>query len=79
MINNLINKNIKLVSPAFSYYVLKLMLINYITSSQMTINEYNDLFILNKNFNFIINKLNEIKETNYYNFNSCRMTFFELE
>jgi hypothetical protein len=79
MINNLINNNIKLISPAFSYYVLKSMLINYITSEKFSLEEYGNLFILNKNFNVIITKLNKIKETNYINFDSCRMTFFELE
>lgn len=79
MINNLINKNIKLVSPAFSYYVLKSMLIKYITSSNITLDEYNDIFIKNKNFNLIINKFDTIKKNKYYDFNTCRMTFFELE
>jgi hypothetical protein len=79
MINNLINNNVKLLSPAFSYYVLKSMLINYITSKKFSFEEYNNLFILNKNFNIIITKLNKIKEVNYINFDSCRMTFFELE
>lgn len=79
MMNNLINKNIKLVSPAFSYFVLKAMLINYISLTEFTLEEYNDIFILNKNFNNIIKKLNKIIDTNYYDFNSCRMTFFELE
>jgi len=79
MINNLINNNVKLISPAFSYYVLKSMLINYITSKKFSLEEYTNLFILNKNFNVIIRKLNKIKEVNYINFNSCRMTFFELE
>jgi hypothetical protein len=79
MINNLINNNIKLVSPAFSYYVLKAMLIDYITSKNFSLEEYNNLFILNENFNVIIKKLNKIKTINYINFNSCRMTFFELE
>lgn len=79
MINNLINNNVKLLSPAFSYYVLKSMLINYIISKKFSFEEYNNLFILNKNFNIIITKLNKIKEVNYINFDSCRMTFFELE
>jgi hypothetical protein len=79
MINNLINNNVKLISPAFSYYVLKSMLINYITSKKFSLEEYNNLFIFNKNFNVIITKLNKIKEVNYINFDSCRMTFFELE
>ena len=55
------------------------MLINYITSKKFSFEEYNNLFILNKNFNAIITKLNKIKEVNYINFDSCRMTFFELE
>lgn len=79
MINNLINENIKLISPAFSYFVLKAMIINYISSSKFTLTEYNDIFILNQNFNNIIKKLNKIIDTSYYNFNSCRMTFLELE
>lgn len=79
MINNLINENIKLTTPAFSYYVLKSMVINYITSNKFSLEEYNNLFILNKNFYVIIKKLNKIKEVKYINFDSCRMTFFELE
>jgi hypothetical protein len=79
MINNLINNKVKLISPAFSYYVLKSMLINYITSKKFSLEEYNNLFISNKNFNVIITKLNKIKEVDYINFDSCRMTFFELE
>jgi hypothetical protein len=79
MFNNLINNNnIKLISPAFSYYVLKMMLINYITTKKFSLNDYNNLFIKNKKFNVIITKLSRIKEIDYYNFNSCRMTFFEL-
>ena len=78
MINNLINNNIKLISPAFSYYVLKMMLINYITSNKFSLNDYNNLFVKNKKFNNIITKLSKIKEIEYHNFNSCRMTFFEL-
>ena len=79
MINNLINNNIKLESPAFSYYVLKYMLLNYIISNEFSLKEYNNLFINHKNFNNIINKLKKINETEYLNFNSCRMTLFELE
>ena len=78
MINNLINKNIKLVSPAYSYYVLKYMLLKYIITQEFLEIEYNDLFTCNKNFNNIINKFQEINETQYLDFNSCRMTFFEL-
>lgn len=79
MINNLINNNIKLESPAFSYYVLKYMLLNYIISNEFSLKEYNDLFINHKNFNNIINKLKKINEIEYLNYNSCRMTLFELE
>ncbi len=80
MINNIINKNnTKLISPAFSYFVLKAMLINYCISNDFTENDYDNLFIHNKNFNKIIKKFNKLNENYFFNFNSSRMTFFELE
>jgi hypothetical protein len=79
MINNLINKNIKLISPAFSYFVLKSMFLNYILSDNFLLDEYNNIFIYNKNFNNIIKKLKMTFSNNYINYNSARMTFFELE
>jgi hypothetical protein len=79
MINNLINNNIKLISPAFSYYVLKMMLINYIISSKFSLEDYNDLFKKNIKFDTIITKLININKTTYHDFNSARMTFIELE
>ena len=79
MINNLLNKNIKLSSPAFSYFVLKTMLLHYCISNEFTENNYTDLFIHNKNFNKIIKNFKNINENNFFSFNSCRMTFFELE
>jgi len=73
------NNNIKLLSPAYSYFVLKTMLLNYSISNDFDENDYENLFIHNKNFNKIIKKFNKLNENYFFNFNSCRMTFFELE
>jgi hypothetical protein len=79
MINYHINNKIKLNSPAFSYYVLKAMLINYITCSNFLFSEYNKLFNEHIEFNKIISKLSIIDNKNFIDFYSCRMTFLELE
>jgi hypothetical protein len=79
MINNLINSDIVLESPAFSYYVLKLMLLKYIVSDDFTESDYNNLFIQNKHFNKIILKLKSLTDTKYIDFKSSRMSYFELE
>jgi hypothetical protein len=78
MILNLINKNIKLISPAFSYFVLKCKIFNYFTSLEVNEEDFNDIFINLKNYNILLNKLIELNECSYYNFNSSRMSFFEL-
>lgn len=83
MMNNNINNGDKLISPVYSYFVLKALLFNYINNLNQTNFEENwsDIFIKNKNFDKLINK---IKQTNlelnkkYYNFNSARMTSLEL-
>ena len=80
MINSIINNNnTQLVSPAFSYFVLKTMLVIYCVSDDLTEETFNNLFVHNKNFNKIIKKFIKLNESSFYDFKSCRMTFFELE
>lgn len=73
------NHNPKLVSPAFSYFVLKTMLLNYCVSNNFSKKDYNNLFIYNKKFNKIIKKFVSLNEIHFFNFDSCRMSYFELE
>lgn len=79
MINTLIKNNVQLISPAFSYYVLKSLIFNYLIK-QDEMNELNYLNLnCNNNYNNLLNKLPIFNDnTNYINFNSCRMSFFEL-
>lgn len=83
MINNSINNNIKLISPVYAYFVLKALLFNYINKLNKT--EFDefwlDIFIKNKNFDKLINKINQTDaklNNKYYNFSSARMTSLEL-
>jgi len=83
MINNSINNNITLISPAYAYFVLKALLFNYINKlSKTDFDEFwLDIFIKNKNFDKLINKINQSDaklNNKYYNFNSARMTSLEL-
>jgi len=55
------------------------MLLRYIVSDKFTSNDYNNLFIQNKNFNKIINKIEPLTDTKYFDFNSSRMSYFELD
>lgn len=77
MILSFINQNIKLISPAFSYFVLKCKIFNYFTSDKVNENDFNDIFINLKNYNILLNKLIDLNECQYYDFNSSRMSFFE--
>ena len=74
-------KNKKFISPVYAYFILKASLFNYmikINESEFE-NHWNNIFINNINFNKIINKLDYTKlEKKYYNFDSARMSYFEL-
>ncbi len=78
MINYLIKKNIKLISPGYSYFILKYLLFKYF-SDKATETDYNDIFIEIKNYNILLNKIGNLNEFNYIDFKSSRMSFFELE
>ncbi len=83
MINNSINNGTKLISPVYAYFVLKALLFNYINKLSKTDFEefWLDIFIKNKNFDKLINKINQTEpklNNKYYNFNSARMTSLEL-
>jgi hypothetical protein len=83
MINNSITEGTKLISPAYSYFVLKALLFNYINKLSKTDFEefWLNIFIKNKNFDKLINKINQTDaklNNKYYNFSSARMTALEL-
>ncbi len=70
----------KTSSPVFAYYILKAKIFNYLVSTKMNINIYNDIFINHINGNELIKLIlnDKIHDINYYDYNSARMTFFEL-
>jgi len=71
MINNLVNNNIKLISPADKYFILKYKIFKYYMSNPLDdINEINYIKLLDE--------LDDFTETVHTNFYSSRMTFFEL-
>lgn len=71
----------KTSSPVFSYYILKAKIFNFLVSKKMNKKIYNDIFINNINGNKLIQLVfnDKINNINYNNFNSARMTFFELQ
>jgi hypothetical protein len=71
MLDKILNNNkIEQNSPAFSYFILKNVLFNKIISDKLSIDEINNIF---SNLDII-----NINKKNFINFNSCRMTLFEL-
>lgn len=77
-IESILKKNNEHTS-AFSYYILKAKLFNYIIN-EITEKEWNDIFIKNINGIVLLKKIfnNKIIDIKYNNFNSARMTFFQL-
>ena len=71
----------KEISPVFSYYILKAKIFNYLVSNKMNEKIYNDIFINNINGNKLINLIynDKLYKINYYDFDSARMTFCELQ
>jgi len=67
-------------SAVFSYYILKAKIFNFLVSKKMDEKIYNDIFINNINGNKLIKLVlnDKICNIKYYDFNSARMTFFEL-
>ena len=78
---NIINQN----TAAFSYYILKYLLIEYLlyNKSEILFKFIKDNIIFDSEvyyieYNNIFNKLNIIKDDKYIKINSIRMTLLEL-
>lgn len=67
-------------SPAYSYFVLKYFIFKYFNKYNFNEILFNDIFYGNKNYSILINYIKNYKVKNhkYINFNSARMTLFEL-
>jgi hypothetical protein len=77
-------KNIKTQNtPAYSYFILKNYIFKYFIEDNYDINILNTILFENINYDKLINKIKgySINDLNleYVNFNSGRMTFFELK
>lgn len=79
-IQNMLNKKNHTITDAYSYYILKSKIFNYLVSSNISEDEYDNLFINHINGNIFLDKVfhNTINNIDYNNFNSARMTFLEL-
>ena len=75
---NIINKQ---NTPAYSYFVLKYFIFKYFNRSNFNEKLFDELFYKNKNFEILLNNIKDYKITfnNYINYNSARMTLFELK
>jgi hypothetical protein len=67
-------------SPAYSYYILKYFIFTYFSENEND-TLFNNIFFKNKNYNKLIKLIKDykIKDNNFINFNSARMTLFELK
>ena len=67
-------------SPAYSYFILKYFIFKYFNSSYFNEKLFDDIFYKDKNYLLLIDKIKDYKIINtfYINFNSARMTLFEL-
>jgi hypothetical protein len=70
----------KQYSPAYSYFILKYFIFKYFNKYYFNETLFDDIFYRNKNYSILIDyiKNNKIKNNKYINFNSARMTLFEL-
>ena len=76
-INNVILQN----SPAYSYFILKFLLFDYFNKEKFNNNLFENIFYKNTDYYKLIKLIEkyELNEIDYINFNSGRMTFFELQ
>lgn len=67
-------------SPAYSYFILKYFIFKYFNGSYFNEKLFDDIFYKDKNYVLLIDKIKDYKIINtfYINFNSARMTLFEL-
>jgi hypothetical protein len=79
-INNNLKLNKEQNTPAYSYFVLKYKIFKYFIEEKFNNKIFNEIFYNNTKYNILINLLDLyiINEANIINFNSGRMTFFEL-
>jgi len=79
--NNLKENKMTQKSPVYSYFILKYKIFYFMTHHIN--NLFNEIFIDNKNYKLLIELMNKYKsiniDSNFINFNSAKMTFFELE
>jgi hypothetical protein len=80
-INYYLNKFNKQESPAYSYYVLKYFIFTYFNSNNFDEKLFNQIINENISYKLLINKITNYSIRNYkfINFNSARMTLFELK
>jgi len=82
--NNLNNCKINQVivqkSPAYSYFILKYFIFKYFVGNYFNEKLFNNIFFESKNYNKLIKIIKDYKlnSNNFINFNSARMTIFEL-
>lgn len=67
-------------SPAYSYYILKYFIFSYFSDKYFNEKLFDNIFFKSKNYNKLIELIKNYKITdnNFINFNSARMTLFEL-
>ena len=78
-IQNLLTFKIKQLSSVYSYYILKALIFNYLM--HISLFEFNNVFVKNKCGSELLTKIynKRIPMKTYIDFNSSRMSFFELE
>jgi hypothetical protein len=81
ILNHLNNTKCTQKSPAYSYYVLKNKIFNYFTSDFAEKELFDDIFCKGKKFNKLVQiiKNDKMKETEFTDYNSARMTLYEME
>uniref|UniRef100_A0A6C0D9M2 Uncharacterized protein n=1 Tax=viral metagenome TaxID=1070528 RepID=A0A6C0D9M2_9ZZZZ len=83
LIYNKLKLKYKQRSPAYSYFILKYKIFRYFISDYFDDKLFNDIFFHSKNYKKLIiiikDSLNKNMADNYIDFNSARMTLFELK
>jgi hypothetical protein len=82
-INSNLQKNkMKQYSPAYSYFILKYKIFYFMTHVD-NLNLFEEIFLLNESYKKLIKLMHKnnfsAENDTFINFNSARMTFFELE
>lgn len=81
ILNHLNTTNCTQKSPAYAYYIFKCKIFNYFTSDNFDEELFNDIFVKNINFNKLVKliKDDKINETHFIDYNTARMSLYEME